>query len=193
VLKNFRAMYFHPKKNPGDPAFWKNNKMNNKRKTGGNLRMIVNSKKVVMGSANFSSEDLLNAVSDGKGLRRVSTCTMSVAAQLRGSYRASVSENRVTAPKSKPENVVPSSCVLILTLQIIQVTGRIMAETGEMNGRIKVAYTMDVVTKPAVGSPQQQAQRAGSPGECLLVCEGNMCCSLPSMTSVGMLVMLMLV
>jgi hypothetical protein len=46
-----------------------------------------------------------------------------------------------------------------------------MAETGEMNGRIKVAYTMDVVTKPAVGSPQQQAQRAGSPGEFLLVCE----------------------
>jgi hypothetical protein len=46
-----------------------------------------------------------------------------------------------------------------------------MAETGEMNGRIKVAYTMDVVTKPAVGSPQQQPQRAGSPGECLLFCE----------------------
>jgi hypothetical protein len=62
----------------------------------------------------------------------------------------------------------------------LQVTGRIMAETGEMNGRIKVAYTMDVVTKPAVGSPQQQAQRAGSPGEFLLFCEGNVCAVAPT-------------
>jgi hypothetical protein len=38
----------------------------------------VNSKKVVLGSINFSTEDLLNAVSDDKGLRRVRTAVFCI-------------------------------------------------------------------------------------------------------------------
>jgi hypothetical protein len=105
-----------PIQNAGDTAFWTKLNWTSNCKSGGNLRMIVNSKKVVMGSANFSSEDLLNAVSDGKGLRRVSTCTMSVAAQLRGSYRESGSENHITAPEPSQYMPYHVSCVLILTL-----------------------------------------------------------------------------
>jgi hypothetical protein len=66
-----------------------------------------------MGSVNFSTDALLNAVSDDKGLRRVS--------------------------------------------------GNIVNEQQVSNGRIKVAYTLDVVTKfSSPGSPEQgQSQRVG--------------------------------
>ena len=58
--------------NAGDTAFWTKLNWRSTCKSGGNLRLIVNSKAVVMGAVNFSSDDLLNAVSDDKGLRRVS-------------------------------------------------------------------------------------------------------------------------
>jgi hypothetical protein len=60
-----------PIQNAGETAFWTKLNWKSTCKSGGNLRLIVNSKKVVLGSINFSTEDLLNAVSDDKGLRRV--------------------------------------------------------------------------------------------------------------------------
>lgn len=57
--------------NAGDTAFWTKLNWKSSCKTGGNLRLIVNSKTIIMGSANFSTDDLLNALSDDKGLRRV--------------------------------------------------------------------------------------------------------------------------
>lgn len=58
--------------NAGDTAYWTKLNWKSNCKSGGNLRLIVTSKKVVMGSVNFSSDDLLNAISDDRGLRRVS-------------------------------------------------------------------------------------------------------------------------
>jgi hypothetical protein len=87
-----------PIQNAGDTAFWTKLNWTSNCKSGGNLRMIVNSKKVVMGSANFSSEDLLNAVSDGKGLRRVGPFTLSATALPRGSCRETVSETFFCKP-----------------------------------------------------------------------------------------------
>ena len=58
--------------NAGDTAIWTQLNWRTTCRSGGSLNVIVTSKSVVMGSMNFSSEDLLNAISDGKGLRRVS-------------------------------------------------------------------------------------------------------------------------
>jgi hypothetical protein len=70
-LKNIQALL-----NAGETAFWTKLNWKSICKSGGNLRLIVNSKTVVLGSTNFSSDDLLNAVSDDKGLRRVSSCSL---------------------------------------------------------------------------------------------------------------------
>lgn len=52
----------------------------------------------------------------------------------------------------------------VTLLLAIQVSGKIISETGAPNGRIKVAYTMDVVTNknPGAGSPQQTSYNAGA-------------------------------
>ena len=65
-----------PIANAGDTAFWTKLNWKSTCKSGANLRLIVNSKSVIMGSANFNTDDLLNAVSDDKGLRRVSSLSI---------------------------------------------------------------------------------------------------------------------
>jgi hypothetical protein len=58
------------------------------------------------------------------------------------------------------------------------VSGKIISETGAPNGRIKVAYTMDVVTNknPGAGSPQQASYAAGACGTVYPNAEHSSCC-----------------
>lgn len=94
---------------------------------------------MILGAVNFGTDDLLNAVSDDKGLRRVSTYFYL-------------------------NNKFQSSQFIVFLINILsQVTANIVNEQQVSNGRIKVAYTMDIVTKSNnPNSPEQLGGRMRS-------------------------------
>ena len=58
--------------NAGETGYWTNLNWKLTFKGSAVLRLMVNSKRVMVGAVNFPSEVLLAALTDDKGLRRVS-------------------------------------------------------------------------------------------------------------------------
>ncbi len=87
-----------------DTAFWTKLNWKSTCKSGANLRLIVNSKSVIMGSANFNTDDLLNAVSDDKGLRRVSFLVFLIDIYLMCFFASNISVRTFSLPCFKKNN-----------------------------------------------------------------------------------------